>query len=85
MKVVEYYAHHKKTIIDLINANLAKTWTWARIPQVEKAILITAVCEHHVNKFDRKIIIDQALVSTKHYANPEASGYINAILDKILK
>jgi transcription termination factor NusB len=52
---------------------------------VEKAILITAICEFNVNHLDRKIIIDQALVSTKHYANPNSAKYINAILDKVLK
>jgi transcription termination factor NusB len=51
---------------------------------VEKAILFATVSESKVLKIDRKILIDQALVTTKHFADPESAQYINAILDKVI-
>jgi transcription termination factor NusB len=69
----------------LISDNLAKDWTWERIPEVEKAILLEAVTESKALNIDREIIIDQALVTTKHFSIPSSTKYINAILDKIIK
>jgi transcription termination factor NusB len=51
---------------------------------VDKAILLTAISEFKSIKIDAKIIIDQALVTAKYYGEQNSSGYINAILDKIL-
>jgi transcription termination factor NusB len=56
-----------------------------RIPQVDKAILMAAYAEFKTLNIDRKIVIDQAIVTTKHFADPNATKYINAILDKIIK
>ncbi|GHU31498.1 hypothetical protein FACS1894166_03060 [Bacilli bacterium] len=52
---------------------------------MEKAIMIDAVCEARANKIARKIIIDQALVTTKKFAHKDAAKYINAVLDKVIK
>jgi transcription termination factor NusB len=55
------------------------------LPQADKAILITAYVEHKTSKLARKIIIDQALVTVKHFSEPNSVKYINAILDKIIE
>jgi transcription termination factor NusB len=56
-----------------------------RIPQVDKAVLMTAYAEFKTLSIERKIVIDQAIVTTKHFADPSSTKYINAILDKIIK
>lgn len=85
MQIIEYFADNRQNIIDLICKQLAPNWTWARIPQVDKAILITAYAEFSALQIDRKIIIDQAIITTKHFSEPNSVAYINAILDKIIR
>lgn len=84
LEVIEYYANNKKEVEKLISSNLSKDWTFERLPMVEKAILIQSICEFKSLKKEKSIIIDQALVTTKHYCDVESTKYINAILDKVL-
>ena len=69
----------------LIVQHLSQNWSWDRVPFVTKAIIITAYCESKVSKLDRKIIIDQALVTAGKYWEAKDKKFINAILDKIIK
>ncbi|MDR1234498.1 MAG: transcription antitermination protein NusB [Mycoplasmataceae bacterium] len=85
LKVLDYFADHQEEIIDLISKHLVVEWTWKRIPEVDKALLISAYVESKATNIDRKIIIDQALVTIKHFGDPQSIKYINAILDKIIK
>jgi transcription termination factor NusB len=48
-------------------------------------VLITAYAESKTTNLERKIIIDQALITIKHFADPNSVKYVNAILDKIIK
>ncbi|MDR2461677.1 MAG: DUF1948 domain-containing protein [Mycoplasmataceae bacterium] len=84
LKIIEYYADNKKKIINLISEKLESTWTWERINIVEQAILITAIAESKVTNIEKNIIIDQAIISAKHYSEEKSIKYLNAILDKIL-
>jgi transcription termination factor NusB len=52
---------------------------------VDKAILMAAYAEFKSLSVERKVVIDQAIVTTKHFADPNSTKYINAILDKIIK
>jgi N utilization substance protein B len=82
--MIEYFSDHQIEIIDVISKNLSG-WTWERIPQTDKAILISAYVEHKTSTLERKIIIDQALITIKHFGDPNSIKYINAILDKIIE
>ncbi|MBO6041644.1 hypothetical protein J6P52_00460 [bacterium] len=44
-----------------------------------------ALGEYNILHTNKRIIIDQTLITAKRYSNPNAYKYINAILDKILK
>lgn len=85
MKIIEYYSINVNDIKGLIVQHLAEKWTWDRIPYVTRAIIITAYCESKVSKLDRKIIIDQALVTAGKYCEAKDKKFVNAILDKIIK
>lgn len=84
LKIIEYYAQHREQIIKLLAARLSKNWTWDRISKVDQAVLICAYCEAKAIETDKKIIIDQSLLTIKHYADPQSTAYINAILDKVI-
>lgn len=85
MKVVEYFADHQQEIIDLISKQLVSGWTWDRIPEVDKALFISAYAEFKATNIDRKIIIDQSIITIKHFGDHGSIKYINAILDKIIR
>ncbi len=84
MKIIEYYLANKDKIIELIAKNLSKTWTIDRLPETVIALLVSSYCEFYAIKTDKKIIIDQALITANRYINTKIKSFINAILDKIL-
>lgn len=69
---------------EIINNNL-RNWSFDRISDVDKALFLCALGEYNVLHTNKRIIIDQTLITAKRYSNPSAYKYINAILDKILK
>lgn len=69
---------------EIVNNNL-KNWSFDRISDVDKALFLCALGEYNVLHTNKRIIIDQTLITAKRYSNPNAYKYINAILDKILK
>ena len=85
MKIIEYYANNKQEIINLISTRLQNNWTWERIFAVTQAILITSYSESQALTIDKKIVIDQALITADKYCEPNEKKFINAILDKIIK
>jgi N utilization substance protein B len=83
--MIEYFADNQKQMTKLIIENLATGWTWNRLPQTDKAVLLAAYAEYKITNLERKIIIDQALVTIKHFGDPNSVKYVNAILDKIIR
>lgn len=86
LELVEYIAENIKSICDEIKPLLE--WDFDRVSYVDKAILITAIAECRFLKIDKKIVIDQALITAKNYNiedKPKYYRYINPILDKVLK
>lgn len=84
LAVIKYYASNRENIIKLLSSHLAQLWTWDRLSMIDKAVLLAAYCEAKSIKTDKKIIIDQSLLTIKHYADPRSTAYINAILDKVI-
>lgn len=84
MKIIEYFANNKQEIIRIISAKLAKNWSWDRISIVDQAIMIEAYSEAKSSNIDKKVIIDQALITANKYGESSDKKFINAILDKII-
>lgn len=84
IKILEYVCDNKQQLIDSVKPYLEISWTWDRIPFVDRAIILEAISEYKVLKTHKSIIIDQALITAKNYNVDNNYKYINAILDKVL-
>lgn len=84
-RVIATFFLRKKEIIFEISKHLKQGWTLDRINYVDLAILIEAVCEFISLKIDKKVVIDQAIITAKKYSESNSYKFINSILDKILK
>ncbi|MBO6104017.1 DUF1948 domain-containing protein [bacterium] len=51
---------------------------------VEKALFLCALAEFNVLHTDKKVIIDQTIITCKKYDNLNSYKFVNAILDKLL-
>ena len=63
---------------------LKQGWTFDRINDIEKALFLCALAEFNVLHTDKKVIIDQTIITCKRYDNIGAYKFVNAILDKLL-
>lgn len=84
LKVFEYFLNNKSRIIDLINENTNKNWDCNRLNLVDQAVLFETYSESKVLNTEKRILIDQALITIKKYSDYDNYKYINAILDRIL-
>lgn len=82
--VIKYAINNYQDIKSKIESLLSNNWTWDRILIIDKAILIESYSEFQVLKIDRKIVIDQAIVTAKNYSDEKSYKFINSILDKLL-
>ncbi|MCF0217825.1 MAG: hypothetical protein HUJ42_02145 [Malacoplasma sp.] len=83
-KVIAFFIKNKNQIAFKINSLLKEEWSYDRLNLVDVAILMEAVCEFFAHKIDRKIIIDQAIITAKKYSEQKAYKFINYLLDKLL-
>lgn len=84
LKVFEYFLNNKSKIVDLINENTNKNWDCSRLNLVDQAVLFETYSESKVLNTEKRILIDQALITIKKYSDYDNYKYINAVLDKIL-
>ena len=62
----------------------SKKWKANRLPKVSLAILMMAITEiAYVKDAPVGAIINEAVELAKKYCNPDASGFINAVLAKV--
>ncbi len=64
---------------------LAPTWPAHRQPAADRAILRLAHYEMHALKTHPVIIVNEAVELAKHFSTDKSPGFVNALLDKILK
>ncbi len=83
-KVIAYFIKNKNSIKLKIKSFLKENWDIDRLNKVDLAILMESFCEYQVLQIDRKIIIDQAIVTSKRYSEDKSYKFINFVLDKIL-
>lgn len=74
-----------KDLEKLLSQYLTEKWTIDRIDCIDKAIIYSALSEYKVHNVDKKIIIDQAIITSKKYGNDNSYKFINSILDKVIK
>lgn len=77
---------HRKTLDGLI-AELSTNWRIERMPIVDRTILRIGAYEllHCRDDIPPKVAIDEAVNLAKKYSTKEAGGFVNGILDRILK
>lgn len=85
VQVLEYISKNLDDIINKIKPLLNETWSWNRISYVDRSILICAIAEYESIHTDKKIIIDQSLITARNYNIDDSYKYINPILEKVMK
>lgn len=76
---------HLETLEKEIEAHLVK-WTFARLDNVAKAILIGGACEGtYVKLAPRKVVINEWVDLAKNFLKVNDHKFINAVLDKVIK
>lgn len=83
-KVIAYFIKNKNAIKLKIQPFLKENWDIDRLNKVDLAILMESFCEYQVLPIDKKIVIDQAVVTSKRYSEDKSYKFINFVLDKIL-
>lgn len=83
-KIIEFFAENKSKIETKVESLLKENWTLDRLNKVDLALIISAFCEYTVTGINRKIIIDQAIITSKKYSEKYSYKFINFILDKLL-
>lgn len=76
----------QRDTIDAAIAATAKSYSFERIPHVERNILRLAVFElFNEKEIPAKVVISEAIRLARKFATPESSSFINAVLDAIYK
>lgn len=78
--VISHYDEYTTKVTKYLKAG----WTFDRINDIEKALFLCALAEFNVLHTDKKVIIDQTIITCKKYDNLQAFKFVNAILDKLL-
>ncbi len=72
-------------VADQLIARHSENWRLERMAAIDRSILRLAVHELRRGETPEKVIINEALELTKKFSEPEAVGFVNAILDAIRK
>lgn len=70
--------------IENIENHLSKR-SWQNVDRVDKSILLIALSEHQSGETPPKVLINEAVNLAKKYGTKDASKFVNAILDKLIK
>lgn len=65
----------------IISHYIKSTWTWDRLPILERAVLLEGAFE--LRKMDSGIVINEMIIYSKEYLLDNKYKFINAILQKI--
>lgn len=65
-------------------AELAPEWPAHRMPAVDRAVLRLAYYEMHAGA-QPKVVVNEAVELAKQFSTADSPGFVNALLDKILK
>jgi N utilization substance protein B len=78
-------AWNQREVTDQWVARLAPQWPPKRQPGVDRSILRLAVWELTSGKTPAKVVIDEAIELAKSFSTEQSPGFVNAILDSVLR
>ena len=78
-------AHAARADCDAQADALAPDWPSHRRPAIDRAILRLAIHEMQRPDCEPKAIVNDAIEFAKHYSTEKSPGFVNALLDKVLK
>lgn len=85
-ELVDDVAANHARYIELINAHIGENWDPARLPLVEKSLLLCAVAELYSKpETDTKVILNEYINLTKGFFDDKKAGFVNGILDAIAR
>lgn len=70
---------------DLLLGPHLVNWTIDRLAQIDHIILQMGLCEMLELKTAPRVVIDEAIELCKLYSTPESTGFINGVLDAVMK
>lgn len=79
------YLKNFSNYLKLIESCLEEEWSLDRIAIIDLAIILSSLSEFDAHQLDRKIIIDQAIITSKNYGDSDSYKFVNSILDKLLR
>jgi len=71
--------------LDPIISTHAQNWRIERISAIDRAILRLAICELRTSGTPAKVVLNEAVELAKKFSSEEAAGFINGILDAVVK
>lgn len=74
---------NKESYQNLIEKYLKKGWTFNRLGQMEKAILLVATCELLESDLSNKIIVNEAVINAKTFCDDQSYKFINGVLAQL--
>ena len=74
---------NKESYQKLIEKYLKKGWTFDRLGQMEKAILLIATCELLESDIPNKIIVNEAVNNAKTFCDDQSYKFVNGILAQL--
>ena len=78
-------AWEQREMLDQWIARLAPQWPPKRQPGVDRSILRLAITEMTAGQTPPKVVIDEAVELAKAFSTEQSAGFVNAILDAVLK
>lgn len=78
-------AWSERASADAAFAELAPEWPAHRMPAVDRAVLRLAHYEMHAGSAAPKAVVNEAVELAKQFSTADSPGFVNALLDKILK
>lgn len=83
--LVEGTLRHREEIDELISEQ-ADNWRLERMPAVDRNILRLAVFEMlHEEDVPKLVVVDEAIELAKRFGSEQSGGFINGLLDGLLK
>jgi N utilization substance protein B len=71
--------------LEALVAEHAANWRLERMAVIDRAILKLAACELRAGKTPPKVVVDEAVELAKTFSSQDAAGFVNGVLDSILK
>lgn len=82
--IIIFFIENKEKLFKQIMNLLQPNWTIDRVNLIDLSVVCCTISESNVHKIDKKILIDQAVITAKKYGDQSSYKFVNSILDKVL-